>query len=157
MSKKKVAKLVLWSPMTRVVVDEDATYDEIVEAARDKFKGKLDWEYEANIEEVLDDEECPYDPEEEGVDRVFITAQVPTTYQLNSIASFGLPISKHLNGTISVEQEFDSVDKAECYLIERAGMYTDDENEFEVLRDQVLLTQSLTLDAATAHIEIIKC
>lgn len=65
MSKKKVAKLVLWSPMTRVIVDEDVTYDEIVEAARDKFKGKLDWEYEANIEEVLDDEECPYDPEEE--------------------------------------------------------------------------------------------
>lgn len=63
--KKKVAKLVLWSPMTRVVVDEDATYDEIVEAARGKFKGKLDWEYEANIEEVLDDEECPYNPEEE--------------------------------------------------------------------------------------------
>ena len=65
MSKKRVAKLVLWSPMTRVVVDEDATYDEIVEAAKQKFRDKLVWEYEANIEEVLDDEECPYDPEEE--------------------------------------------------------------------------------------------
>ena len=62
---KKVAKLVLWSPMTRVIVDEGATYDEIVVAAKEKFRDKLVWEYEENIEDVIDDLEMPYDTEED--------------------------------------------------------------------------------------------
>jgi hypothetical protein len=56
----KVAKLVLWSPMVRVVVEDDATYEEIIEAARGKFNIVLADEYEENIEEVMDDLECPY-------------------------------------------------------------------------------------------------
>ncbi len=57
------AKLVLWSPMTRVIVSDDATYDEIIKAAKDRFFEKLRDEYEENIEDVIDDQECPYDPE----------------------------------------------------------------------------------------------
>lgn len=72
--KKKVAKLVLWSPITRVVVDEDATYDEIVEAARERFREKANSEYYENIEDVIDDLEMPYDPaielSEEGLQKL---------------------------------------------------------------------------------------
>lgn len=57
----KVAKLVLVSLMTRVVVDEDATYEEVIEAARPRFIPKITDELFENIEEVFDDKECPYD------------------------------------------------------------------------------------------------
>lgn len=56
----KVAKLVLWSPMVRVVVDEDASYEQIVEEAKHKFIEVLNSEYEQHIEDVIDDEEVPY-------------------------------------------------------------------------------------------------
>lgn len=56
----KVAKLVYWSPVTRVVVDENATYEEIVEAAKSKFQIILDKYYEESIERVVDDFEMPY-------------------------------------------------------------------------------------------------
>lgn len=55
----KVAKLVLWSPMVRVVVEDDATYDEIVNAAKMKFYTTLVSDYKENIEDVIDDLECP--------------------------------------------------------------------------------------------------
>lgn len=56
----KVAKLVLWSPMTRVVVEEDTTYEQIIEAARSRFQTILNNDYSENIEDVIDDEGCPY-------------------------------------------------------------------------------------------------
>lgn len=59
----KVAKLVLWSPMVRVIVEDTATEDEIEEAARDKIRAMLMYEFVDNIEAILDDEELPYDPE----------------------------------------------------------------------------------------------
>lgn len=60
------AKLVLWSPVTRVIVPDDATEEEIMKAAKDKFFEKLRDEYLENIEDVIDDEECPYDPEHDN-------------------------------------------------------------------------------------------
>jgi len=59
----KVAKLVTCSFMTRVVVDENATDDQIIEEARERFLIKLYSELGENIEDIVDDEECPYDPE----------------------------------------------------------------------------------------------
>jgi hypothetical protein len=59
----KVAKLVCVSLMTRVVVDEDATEEQIIDAAKHRFIDKLNTEIDENIESIEDDEECPYDPD----------------------------------------------------------------------------------------------
>ena len=59
----KVAKLIYVSLMTRVVVDENATEETIIEEARKNFIEKVQNDLEDNIEEIVDDEEMPYDPE----------------------------------------------------------------------------------------------
>ncbi len=59
--RKKVVKLVYVSLMTRVVVDDNATDEQIVEAARSKFIDKVTNELFENLEDIVDDEECPYD------------------------------------------------------------------------------------------------
>ncbi len=59
----KVAKLVYVSLATRVVVDENASEDEILNAASVKFIEKIVNEIEEHIEEIVDDEESPFNPE----------------------------------------------------------------------------------------------
>lgn len=56
----KVAKLVYVSLMTRVVVDENATEEEIVEASKKNLLAKISNDLHENVEEVIDDEEMPY-------------------------------------------------------------------------------------------------
>ena len=59
----KVAKLVYISMITRVIVDEGATDEEILDAARPEFLNKVkDESLGENLEKIVDDEECPYDP-----------------------------------------------------------------------------------------------
>lgn len=60
----KVAKLVRVSLVTRVIVDVDATEQDIMELAVPKLSENLmDSPFE-NIEEIVDDTECPYDEED---------------------------------------------------------------------------------------------
>lgn len=61
--KEKTVKLVYVSLMTRVVVDVDATDEEILEAARPKLLEKVNTELMENLEDIVDDAECPYDVE----------------------------------------------------------------------------------------------
>lgn len=56
------AKLVYCSFMTRVVVPDDATEDQVIEKAKDNLFEKVRNDLHENIEEVIDDEEVPYDP-----------------------------------------------------------------------------------------------
>ncbi len=56
----KVAKLVLVSLMTRVVVEDSATDEQILGEARPKFIEKVNTELGENLEEIYDDTECPY-------------------------------------------------------------------------------------------------
>jgi hypothetical protein len=56
----KVAKLVYVSFMTRVIVDEDATEEEILGAARPNFIEKVQTELSENLEEITDDTEMPF-------------------------------------------------------------------------------------------------
>ena len=57
----KVAKLVCFSLMTRVIVDENATDEEIVAAARPRIQARINNdELGENLESVEDDEELPY-------------------------------------------------------------------------------------------------
>ena len=58
---KKVAKLVYFSMMTRVVVDENATDEEIIKACYPNIQAKIDnKELGENIEDIEDDGECPF-------------------------------------------------------------------------------------------------
>jgi hypothetical protein len=58
--KKKVAKLVAVSFVTRVIVDEDATEEQILDAARPNFEIKVVSELGENLDDIIDDTEVPY-------------------------------------------------------------------------------------------------
>ena len=63
----KVAKLVTASVMTRVVVDSNATQEQIIEAAKGNLVRNLNDNIHDNVEEVVDDIECPYsEPEDDA-------------------------------------------------------------------------------------------
>jgi hypothetical protein len=66
----KVAKLVYVSLATRVVVDEGASFEEIVRAAKSNITYKVANELGENIEEIIPDEEMPYDPSSDDFDDV---------------------------------------------------------------------------------------
>lgn len=57
---KPVAKLVTVSLCTRVIVDENATDLEILEACKSNFVARVELELGENLESITDDTECPY-------------------------------------------------------------------------------------------------
>lgn len=60
----KVAKLVAISLLTRVIVNENATQEEILAESKKKFQAKLDNnELSDNLDYIDNDDECPFDPE----------------------------------------------------------------------------------------------
>ena len=59
----KVAKLVSVSLITRVIVDENATEEQILNEAKDSFLDKIYRELGEHVEDIADDTECPYDKE----------------------------------------------------------------------------------------------
>ena len=56
----KVAKLVYYSFMTRVVVEEDATESQIVMATQKQMTTKVINDLGENLEEIILDDECPF-------------------------------------------------------------------------------------------------
>ncbi len=56
----KVAKLVMVSLMTRVLVEENDTEEQIIEASRLKFLSKIENELGEHIESIENDEEVPF-------------------------------------------------------------------------------------------------
>ena len=55
----KVAKLVLVSMMTRIVVEENATDAQMLEAAKPAFLEKVSTELGEHLEQIVDDTDCP--------------------------------------------------------------------------------------------------
>lgn len=60
----QVAKLVSVNLMTRVVVDKDATDEEIIQASREHFRDIVNGPLGDHIDEIVDDEECPVEDNE---------------------------------------------------------------------------------------------
>lgn len=56
----KVAKLVKVSLVTRVIVDEDATDDEILQKSTMAFKLKVNEELSEHLDSIEPDVECPF-------------------------------------------------------------------------------------------------
>ena len=63
------AKLVYLSLMTRVVVEDDADDEIVMDVARQKFADKIQYEYLENVEDIQDDLEMPYDEETDIKDK----------------------------------------------------------------------------------------
>ena len=59
----KIAKLVYVSLVTRVVVEDSATEDEIIEMAKDRLIDNIKTCLGENIDSIEDDTEVLYDPE----------------------------------------------------------------------------------------------
>ena len=71
----KVAKLVYYSFATRVVVDESSTEDAIIRESKRKILEKAQTELGENLEEIIDDEECPigtFETDLPSIDRVIL-------------------------------------------------------------------------------------
>lgn len=62
----KVAKLVRVSFVTRVVVEDTATDEQILAEAKQDFQYKLNNEINDNLDEISEDEESPYNAENDG-------------------------------------------------------------------------------------------
>ena len=84
---------------------------------------------------------------------IHITAEVPTTYQYNSIRSFGMEVTKHFNGGYTARKEFDSREDAKAYLISRAENYAQDEHQLAEMLEQIQERGCLTIDACMAYID----
>ncbi len=72
---RKVAKLVRVTLITRVVVDEDATEKQIIDASKRMVKLKVQDELSENLDSIEDDEECPigtFDTDLPTIDKVIL-------------------------------------------------------------------------------------
>jgi hypothetical protein len=67
----KVAKLVTITMSTRVIVDENASESDIIELASIRMSEKIQHEFNENLESIVDDTECPYNPEWDDEPEVF--------------------------------------------------------------------------------------
>jgi hypothetical protein len=88
---------------------------------------------------------------------VIIKATAPTSYQLNSLSSFGMGYKKNMGGSFSASMEFDSEEEAKQYLRNRAEKYNDENpcGTEERLNNMYSDIEhgALTLDAVTAYVE----
>jgi hypothetical protein len=85
-----------------------------------------------------------------------ITAEVPTAYQLQSIRHFGMDVKKLFNGGYHASQDFDTLEEAQQFLIERAERYFEDENDLENALFDIHRHGVLGIDACTASIEAVE-
>lgn len=92
---KKVAKLVAVSFLTRVIVNDTDTDEEILNKAKSKFHTKVNSELSENLEYIQDDTECPVDKEE--LDEIF-------KRRLVTLAKYGIVESTDENGDYQVQK-----------------------------------------------------
>jgi hypothetical protein len=85
-----------------------------------------------------------------------ITATAPTTYQLQSLRLFGLNVKSYANGSHVAEEFFNTEEEAKAFLIKRAEMYFESENELNEAISYIEVYGSLRLDAVCGSIEEIE-
>lgn len=81
-----------------------------------------------------------------------IKATAPTGYQLKSLEAFGMGFIHNGNGSYSAAKEFDELDNAINFLLKRADLFVETQEELDKLYIQVTETHTLTLDAVTAYL-----
>jgi lipase chaperone LimK len=88
-----------------------------------------------------------------------LSAEAPTTYQLQSVRAFGSPIKSNMNGSHTFEGIFDSEEKAKEYLIKRAEIYYEQNGTDEELQEAINDINkygSVRFDAVSGGIEEIE-
>jgi len=80
-----------------------------------------------------------------------VIAIAPTVYQLRSVNAFGAS-KKTGNGSFIFEQVFETEQEAKQYLIERAQLYFENEDELTEAIESIEKYGSLTMDAVTGGI-----
>lgn len=82
-----------------------------------------------------------------------VKATAPTAYQLQSVRLFGSPIKSNMDGSHTFKSEiFDTEQEAKDYLIKRAEMYFENEDELQEAINDINKYGSLSMDAATGGV-----
>lgn len=84
--------------------------------------------------------------------KVSIISRVPTVYQYDSLAAFGMDIRKSLYGGFSARMDFDTKEEAKEYLRDIATHLAENEEEFRKMILDINKRGILSYDAATAFI-----
>ena len=131
----KIAKLVYYSFVTRVVVDESSTEDSIIRESKRKILEKVKEELGENLEEIIDDEECPvgtFETDLPSIDKVIlITSEkkyvvigkgIPTqTIKFDSYSDWNSVISLDGYPVFDVQIDFD--DSAKLVKLDNPNKY----------------------------------
>ena len=82
-----------------------------------------------------------------------VIATADTAYQLQSLSNFGMEVKSNLNGSYTAEQEFDTEKEAKDFLIERAELYFDmEEEKLADAIDTIERFGQIRLDASTGRV-----
>lgn len=82
-----------------------------------------------------------------------VKATAPTSYQLQSVRLFGSPIKSNMDGSHTFKSEiFDTEQEAKDYLIQRAEMYFENEDDLQEAIDEINEYGSLSMDAASGGV-----
>ena len=82
-----------------------------------------------------------------------VKATAPTSYQLQSVRLFGSPIKSNMDGSHTFKSEFfDTEQEAKEYLIERAEMYFENDDQLQEAIDEINEYGSLDMDAASGGV-----
>lgn len=85
--------------------------------------------------------------------KVKITASIPTSHTMNALSKFGLNNKANVDGTVTGELEFNSIEEAKAHLVARAEMHLDTEGELKDALNEINNYNYLRLSDVTADIE----
>lgn len=82
-----------------------------------------------------------------------VKATAPTTYQLQSVRNFGSPIKSNKDGSHTFKSElFDTEQEAKDYLIKRAEMYFENDDDLQEAISDINVYGSVIMDAVSGGI-----
>ena len=81
-----------------------------------------------------------------------IVATAPTSYQSRSLSHFNLNTKKNGNGSITGIMDFYSEEDAKDFLVNRAELYYENEEQLNEALDDIERCGILSLDTVTARI-----
>ena len=82
-----------------------------------------------------------------------VKATAPTTYQTKSVRNFGSPIKSNMDGSHTFKSEiFETEEEAKQYLIKRAELYFENEDDLQEAIDDIKKYGSVTMDAVSGGV-----
>lgn len=130
------AKLVTITLSTRVLVNDNATEDEILDAAYPRLKDKLETDYFENVEPSVDDMESPFDPDfdiqsanfHNPLFREFVEENRGKTFAFVSVIDWDDNNENTKTEVIVHRNETDFMSDFNCYYSDKSEAYQDIES-----------------------------